>query len=536
MGQKLFFSFFLILWAFNLGFSQIDSTNVPLVIIDTHDRQIEDEPKIPADMKIIYHEDQYSHLTDSGNIYQGRIGIEIRGSYSAGLPQKPYGIETRDSTGENLNIPLFHMPPENDWILLANFNDKTFLRNALSFELFRRMGHYAPRTQFCEVVVNNEYQGIYILTEKIKQDNDRVDIADLNPDENAGDDVTGGYIIKVDYYDETNSWKSKFSPLGQPGVDVFLVYHYPKPDEITGAQKTYIQNFINDFETLLYTSPESALMNNLSRYVDIGSFIDYIILNELARNVDILKKSSFFHKDKDSKDGRLHAGPVWDFDWSYKNINECYFGAQDGSGWAHRSHECDNWPIPPSWIPRLMRNGAFARQLVDRYHNLRQSTLSEATIFQYIDSSAMVLESAQERHFRKWQILGINVGTPETDSQPLTFEGEIEKFKDWISTRLTWLDANFPRFVVTDIEDQDWRESVVRIFPNPVNSQLSVQSQQTITSIVITTMTGTIIKHNQSYATSSVSIDVSDIPSGIYLLNVFNQNGNRTTKKMIVGK
>ena len=187
------------------SFGQVDSTNLPLFIIDTNGAAIQDEPKVPAKLKIIYKPSAYNHPQDPANVYDGDIGIEIRGHYSATLPQKPYGLETRDDSGENLNVPLFQMPKENDWILLANYNDKTFMRNTLALKLSREMGHYAPRTQFCEVIVNGTYQGIYVFTEKIKRDKNRVDISKLEPDENDGDDLTGGYIFKVDYYDATDS-------------------------------------------------------------------------------------------------------------------------------------------------------------------------------------------------------------------------------------------------------------------------------------------------------------------------------------------
>ena len=157
------------------------SSDLPIVVITTSGgEEIPDEPKITADMKIIFNGiGQINKVDDPGNIYSGKVGIEIRGRYSSSLPQKPYGFETRDEEGNNLNVPILGMPEENDWILTANYNDKTFLRNFLAFELFRKMGHYAPRTVYCEVVVNGEYQGIYLLGEKIKQDKNRVDIARL---------------------------------------------------------------------------------------------------------------------------------------------------------------------------------------------------------------------------------------------------------------------------------------------------------------------------------------------------------------------
>ena len=133
----------------NYGQSEIiESSNLPLVVIDTQGQTIVDDVKINARMKIIYNEPpQRNYPSDPGNIYDGNVGIEIRGSYSASLPQKPYGFETRDSIGNNLNVSLLNLPEENDWILLANYNDKVFMRNTLAFDLFTKMGHYQPGTR-----------------------------------------------------------------------------------------------------------------------------------------------------------------------------------------------------------------------------------------------------------------------------------------------------------------------------------------------------------------------------------------------------
>jgi hypothetical protein len=144
------------------------------------------------------------------------------------------------------------MPAENDWVLLANYNDKSFARNVLPFHLFDSMGHYAVRTRFVDVVINDEYRGIYLLGEKIKRDSNRVDVAKLEPTEITGVDVTGGYILKNDYWDNGNSWQLQHSPVGFPGLDVHMVYYYPAADEIVLQQKTYIQAFIDGFEDALY--------------------------------------------------------------------------------------------------------------------------------------------------------------------------------------------------------------------------------------------------------------------------------------------
>ncbi len=511
---------FLILSQNTQSFGQLDSTNLPLFIIDTKGSVIVDEPKISAHLKIIYDNEKYNHIGDAPNIYDGEIGIEIRGRYSAMLPQKPYGLETRDSLGENRNVPLFHMPSENDWILLANYNDKTFMRNTLTFELFRQMGHYAPRTQFCEVVVNGFYQGIYVFCEKIKRDKNRVDIAKLEQDDNFGDDLTGGYIIKVDYYDENNSWKSSYPPIGHNDKEVYFVYHYPEPDKITVNQKAYIRQFIDQLETNLYTQGSQGLVDIMSNSIHVNSFIDYFILNEVARNVDAYKKSSYFYKDKNSKGGLLHAGPVWDFDWAWKNIDECFFGATDGSGWAFRVHDCNIWPVPPSWTVKLMKDIRFLSTVKDRYLDLRNSILSESNLFDYIDSVAVLLEEAQARHYTRWPILGINVGAPEVDYQPTTYAGEIQKFKDWITTRLSWLDTQFNSFLVTGLDDQIansfFTDSDIRLYPNPAVSQLTLKSTKTIRDVSVYSYSGKYI--NPEYLAASETLDISDLSPGLYFL------------------
>jgi len=510
--------------------AQLDSTNLPLFIIETNGQRIPDEPKINAHMKIIHNPGHYSQLSDSGNIYTGKIGIEIRGRYSASLPQKPYGIETRDSTGANLNIPLFHMPAENDWILLANYNDKTFMRNSLTFELFRKMGHYAPRTQFCEVIVDDIYQGIYVFTEKIKRDKNRVDIATLNPEETSGDDLTGGYIFKIDYYNEYDSWQSDFPPLGEPDKTVHFVYEYPDINEISPEQRIYLKNYINDFESFLYSGNYS--LKKASQYIDIESFIDYFIINELARNVDAYKKSSFFYKDKDSDGGLIHMGPVWDFDWAWKNINECFFGATDGSGWAYKVHDCDIWPVPPSWMNRLIGDVTFAEKVRERYFSLRESYLNENYLFHHIDSLEEFLNEAQVRHFTRWRILGINVGAPETDEQPTSFDGEIKKFKHWISTRLNWLDNNIPGIVVTRLSSAVVREQC-HIYPNPAESKATISASIPIQSLEIRTLDSSKKFYFNDINMKQKTIHISDYPSGVYILKAILEDGSFWIDKFV---
>lgn len=176
---------------------QFDSTNLPIILIDTQGNEIIDEPKIQARMKIIFNNDgKTNRISDSANIYNDYIGIEIRGSSSQMFPKKAYSIETRDSSGEDNDVSLLGFPEESDWVLYAPYSDKTLLRNVLAYKFANNLGRYASHTKFCEVFLNGDYIGVYVFMEKIKRDKNRVDIKKLEPEDNSGDALTGGYLLQ----------------------------------------------------------------------------------------------------------------------------------------------------------------------------------------------------------------------------------------------------------------------------------------------------------------------------------------------------
>lgn len=511
----------------------LTSSNLPLVIITTPQGQgIVNEPKITAAMKIIHHGNGRRNAPgDPGNVYDGVVGIELRGRHSSSLPQKPYGFETRDPYGENLNAPLLGMPEENDWILTANYNDKTFLRNLLAFEIFRKMGHYAPRTRYCEVILNGSYDGIYLLSEKIKQDNNRVDIAKLDPDENSGDDLTGGYIFSTDYYTDSDSWLSDYSPVNKPGARVHFVYCDPKPDELSAVQKTYLRNYVNSFESVLYSRDFADKRKGYNTYLDVNSFVDYFILGELTRNVDAYKKSRFFYKDKDSDGGLIHSGPPWDYDWAWKDITEncIHFNQTDGSGWAYRINECSAWPVPPSWEVRLMQDKDFSSRIHDRWFSLRKTILSEKSLHHVIDSVALLLDEAQKRHFTRWDILGRNVGTPEYGEQPDSYTGEIVKFKSWIARRLAWLDAN----MVGNPDPGNGLNTFYKVYPIPAGDQLNIESDKILISMEIYSVTGTRIRQITHGGANLATVNVSFLDPGLYIIRMRFASGEVVSCKFL---
>ena len=512
----------------SVGLNAPDSTNIPLIMINTNNQLIVDEPKINVDFKVIDNfPSSLNYPTDSGNIYSGIAGIEIRGSYSATLPQKPYGIETRDTQGNNNNVSLFGMPQENDWILIANYNDKTFLRNVLSFDLFEKMGHYAPRTKLCEVVVNNIYNGIYVFTEKIKRDNGRVDIAKLDLDDNFGDSLTGGYIFRVDYWNQNNSWISNYNNPNFPNDAVRYVYNYPDYDEITVQQKNYIQNLVGDFEDALWSNDFEDPILGYRPYINTRSFIDYFIVNEFARNVDGFKKSRNFYKDKSSKDSLIYAGPVWDFDWAYKDHSSSMI---NGSGWRH-DYSGPTDVKPPGWYIRLLQDTTFANELNCRYFNLRNTILDTTNIFSFIDSLSSMVSEPQNRHYTRWPILGINVGTPEVGNQPTSYSGEIIKFKSWINERLIWLDANMPGNC-PNVSVSENKKTYVVTYPNPSSDIVNIYSEALLKNIKLFDNVGRLIFKKENIYSKNFQMNVSDL-NGFFTFKIELSNKEVINKNII---
>ena len=228
---------------------EFSSSHLPIIVVNTNGQEIPNEDKITAHMGIIYNAPgEINYLSDPYNHYDGFIGIEIRGSSTTWFPKKQFAVETRDSLGENNNVPLFGMPEENDWIFNAPYTDKSLMRNVIIYKMARDAGKYATRSHYFELVIDGDYRGLYVMFEKIKRDDNRVNISKLEPEEISDDDITGGYIIKVDKWDGENigGWYSE--PPSDLYSGFYYQYHYPKPDEIVYDQQQYIISYMESFE------------------------------------------------------------------------------------------------------------------------------------------------------------------------------------------------------------------------------------------------------------------------------------------------
>ena len=463
-------------------YSQNFTSTLPIVVINTNGQGIPDHYKLLAAMKIIHHPDKsINTTTDVANIYNGNIGIETRGSSSQDLfPKKSFGFETRLIGEEENEVNLFDWPKESDYILYASYNEKSFMNNVLTMKLSRDMGMYASRTQYVDVVLNGEYQGIYVLMEKIKRAKGRVDIAKLDSADVSGDELTGGYIVKIDKSTGSNlgSFQSNYYVTNGSNRPMFL---YEAPKSIHGVQKNYIRNYINEFESALI-GPNFADPNfGYEKYIDVSSFIKLFLINEITANVDAYRISTYMYKDKNSKDGKLTLGPPWDYDLSYGNADYCGAPAFNIFSYQFNTRCSQDWYQVPFWWDRLMQDSSFRKKLYEEYSFQRtDGALQWSHITNVVDSLREEIKTAQQKNFQIWPVLGEYVW-PNPYPIPATWEGEINELLTWFENRLIWLDGRLEDLVnikeavnfSISLKSNPITESSALIITSPKNQSVS---------------------------------------------------------------
>ncbi len=507
------------------------SSDLPIIIINTTGgQQIPNDPKITATMGVIDNGiGNRNNLTDPFNNYNGHIAIETRGESSQDFPKKSYALETQDAEGEDINVELLGFPAENDWILYAPYTDKSMMRNELTFKFSRDIGRYASRTRACEVILNGDYQGIYTLMEKIKVDNNRVDIASLNPDEISGDDLTGGYILRVDKWDDNDYpfWSSG-------GID--FQYFDPQGEELVTQQQTYIKNFIGTVNASISGSGFANPETGYAKYIDVPSFIDNMLISELGLNVDGYRYSTYMYKDKDSNGGKLVLGPLWDFNLAYGNVDYNDAVEQPASGWLYNDFRV-------SWFPRLIQDVTFKNKMKTRWKSLRENELSTARIIFLIDSMASSLAESQVRNYQRWPILGTYVWPNQYVGN--TYAQEVAWLKNWIIARAYWMDTNMPGVIiiepdpVTGVDDEFIQEGI-SVYPNPgrdafvfewlnpANEPCQVQIVDLLGQEVFSSL-----QKGSLLTWKGETVSGKSVQRGMYIVSIKNSRGARVVAKLV---
>ena len=438
----------------------LTDSNLPIVVIETDGGvNIPDEPKVSGTMKIIWHQDGSRNcMTDINNPdflnYDGRIGIEMRGSSSQTmLNKKPYAIETReDDDISNRNVSLLGMPTENDWVLNSLAFDQTGMRDVLAYELSNRLGQYASRSVYCEVVINGDYKGLYAFMEKIKPDDDRVNIEKMDETCNQYPEVTGGYITKADKTTggDPIAWTMQGYGGGWWGWEnnTDFIHHYPKPADITNAQSNYIHSVFTSLQNVA-SSHNISITNGIPSVIDIPSFIDFMMIAEFTSNVDVYSLSTFFHKDRN---GKLRAGPVWDYNLAF---GYDAFGNRSGYDVWQFNNQDNNGP---KFWKDLFDTNAFRCYFAKRWFELTEprQPLNYDFVCSRIDEIDALIAEAIPRDNQRWNQMGQHAQY-------------VNNMKNWLQQRINWLnqhigsyegcsDVDVPPLVISKIHyhPMDW--------------------------------------------------------------------------------
>ena len=441
------------------------SSKLPIIVIDTQGRDIPNEPKVMARMRVVDNENSINSVDGPFDAYDGWIGIEKRGnasqSFNVVRGKWSYSLETRNEDGSNNNVKLLGMPKDNDWILLAVFIDKTLVRDALAYHMSQSLGRWAPRTRHVELVLNGDYQGVYVFLEKIKPDNNRVDIAKLDSADIAGEAVTGGYIWDIQQAD---------------GTDVEFghrrVLKYPKPDQVLPEQLEYLRSYDDEFRAVMNRSYYDDPARGYAKYIDVSSFIDEIIIQEITKNSDAYGWSGFFHKDRG---GKIMAGPVWDFDQALSNST--HMQGDRVRMWVIENNDGSH----PFFWEKLWNTPAFKKQLANTWFAYRRGPLSTQNLFAVVDSLTAHLDEAQERNFTRWPILGdatVWRSTPGA-AQRDTYQKEVDYLKDYVEDHAAWMDDELDVFADVQAKQDAASNTTLKIsmIPNPMHNGASFNYQ-----------------------------------------------------------
>jgi hypothetical protein len=417
------------------------STRLPVLWVDVGGKAIVHGTKTTGRVKVIIDHDgtHRDNLASRPAVIDTPMGFAIRGATSRSLPKKSYSLELRDAAGEDKNFPLLDLPTHSDWVLHGGGQDKTILRNALAYTLGAEFGRYAPRTRFVELFIDGRYTGLYVLVEKIRRDRQRVHIPKPAPDEASGD-LTGGYIFKMDLAQGrpgepiAQDWVSAVSPM-------VYSYYYPRAEEITSAQRNYLRNHVANFERAMMASDWAHPTNGYRKWIDLASWVDFALMQELSNNIDAYQKSLYMQKWPKELGDKIALGPIWDFDFAFGVAP--FRDGQRTDIWAWRMNRFGSEPVPynppgrvphvPAYWEKLWMDPGFQNELQCRWRELRRNVITTTNVNAKLDAwTRQVTALAQPRDQARWN----NVGAG--------YQNEVNALKSWIDRRIRWMDANLP--------------------------------------------------------------------------------------------
>ncbi len=373
-----------------------------------------------------------------------RAGIHVRGSSSSGFPKKPYALTFWGEDNDDKKVDLSGFPKGSDFALISCYNfDRTYMHDALLFDLSRQIGRYAPRTRWVELfTISNEtnaltaatYAGLYVIEERVKAGSGRVPIDDIvSPADVSQPNLSGSYLFKTDRNDADEFyWRTTRNFPNSTGR--YMVMGYPKLADLQPEQSRYLVDAFNAFEDAIYGTDPMNPDTGAPRYIDLLSWADFHIYKMFSMDVDLLTLSTWFHKDRG---GKIMAGPLWDFDRSLGpyGYNEAAF--PNVKRW-------DAWTFSPEPFNRgdfwgkLHAQPAFQRLYWDRWFELRKGVWSETNLVATIVRlKSEIPEAAATRDYVKWN------QWPTNDAFGRTHPGEVNWMTWFVTNHAAWIDQNF---------------------------------------------------------------------------------------------
>lgn len=448
------------------SYAQLDSSNLPILVINTDD-VILDDPKVTGSLRIYSNAPSGYNKTSDEPEFRHDIAIEYRGNTSQKkYPKKGLGFELRSQENKPTTARILELPAHSDWVIHSPYGDKTLMRNVLTYHLADQIMDYAPKTRLCELILNKEYYGVVVLTERINIGEGRVKITPPKD----GKDLDGEFIFKFDKGDDEEvAFISSHFPNPKSKTPAKILFHDPEAGAVSKEQKKDLRRFFAHFEHEI-NEDDFDEETEYEDYIEVTSFIDYILISELTKNIDAYRISTYFTLQNINNRKKLKAGPVWDYNLAYGNANYCE--AYLTSGWSLDFNAIcpDHDNLVHFWWIRLLQHPKFSALISQRYNELRATYWQEERIWNFIDHTAQTLSGPQARNHAKWRTLGAQVWPNKFVGQ--TYSEEVEYLKTWVGERLQWMDENIEKI---NHDSTAFGFLSYRVFPNPAQDQLQVE-------------------------------------------------------------
>lgn len=440
-------------------------THLPLVVIDTQGQEIPGKnivnekgkiigqektddglDEIYGTISIVDQENNNNHLGDVPAL-ESRMVIHIRGNSSRSFDKSSFSVRLVDEEGKSSPEPVMGMDAHHEWVLHGPYLDKTLIRNYMWYNLAGEIMDYAPNVRFCEVVVNEEYQGLYVMAESITAGDEPGSRLDFSV--NKKENTFTGYLLRLDRGSD-NDWKNigTFTQYSRR-TNLQLNIVYPGTKNLTEEIRSGIIDDFSQFEKTLYSYDYDDGKLGYKRLIDVDSFADYFLINELTCNYDAGWLSTYIYKSIDGK----YRMCVWDFNSCCDGYETQFLPDSD-----FQMQDC-------LWYFMLMKDEDFTDRIVSRYWELREKWFDEDYLDNYIDDVVRYLGSAVDRNYEKW---GYSFEEEHdllepTSRNPRTYEEAIADMKDFLHARLAWMDENI------EVVRQYSAESKVKKFNDNAN-------------------------------------------------------------------